>query len=365
MPHYVIDKIVKRSPHLSFLKKNTLLLALHGSRAYGTNVPESDEDFKGISVGSNEHYNGFVNSFEQAELNDPDTVIYEVKKFFKLASDCNPNIMEMLFSATEDQLYVSKLGEIIVDNRDMFLSKRARFSFSGYAISQLKKIKLKRGYLLNPPSKEPLRSDFGLPDQNPIPTNQLTAAKAAINKELDKLNFKFLDHLDNAERIEVRNCVTDLLTEFKIHHEDQYIAMAKKIGFNDNVIEILKQERAYDQAKKEWNNYKSWKQNRNKKRAADEDKFGFNLKHAYHLIRLMRMCKEILTTGKVLVKRPDHEELLAIRKGAWSYEKLVTYAEAMEEEIKILYDTSTLPHKPNLIKLNQMCMNIVECQLNL
>mgnify|MGYP001607055563 CR=1 FL=1 len=47
------------------------------------------------------------------------------------------------------------------------------------------------------------------------------------------------------------------------------------------------------------------------------------LKHAMHLVRLMRMCKEILITCEVVVKRPDREELLAIRNGAWSYYKLI------------------------------------------
>jgi len=44
-----------------------------------------------------------------------------------------------------------------------------------------------------------------------------------------------------------------------------------------------------------------------------EAKFGFDTKHAMHLIRLLRMAREILETGVVHVKRPDAEELSAIR----------------------------------------------------
>jgi len=42
----------------------------------------------------------------------------------------------------------------------------------------------------------------------------------------------------------------------------------------------------------------------------------------------MRICREILSTGQVIVKRPDCDELLAIRDGAWQYERLLSWAEA-------------------------------------
>lgn len=360
--HITVNSIVKRSPHLSFLKTNTMLLSLHGSRAYGTDVEGSDYDYKGIVVAPSEYNFGFLNEFEQAELSEPDTVIYENRKFFKMASDCNPNIMELLFCDESDIVYVNEFGRELLDNRELFLSKRARYSFSGYAVQQLKRLLLHRAYLLNPPKKMPLRSDFGLFERPDIPANQLNAAKAAINKELDRLNFKFLDHLENAERIEVRNCVVDLLNEFKIYHEERYIAMARKIGFDDNVIEILKNERSYDQAKKEWDNYQTWKKNRNEKRASDEAKFGYDCKHALHCTRLTRMAKEILLTGKVNVKREDRKELLAIRRGEWTFDQVIEHAQAIEDELPELYEKSTLPHKPNLNKLNELCIKLIEKQ---
>lgn len=45
MSNNVIDLIIKKSPHMSWLKDGTVLLVRHGSHAYGTNTPESDEDF--------------------------------------------------------------------------------------------------------------------------------------------------------------------------------------------------------------------------------------------------------------------------------------------------------------------------------
>jgi hypothetical protein len=58
-----------------------------------------------------------------------------------------------------------------------------------------------------------------------------------------------------------------------------------------------------------------------------------NSKHASHLVRLMRMGYEILTSGKVIVKRPDAEELLAIKNGAWSFEQVMEYKDMMDNKL--------------------------------
>jgi hypothetical protein len=151
------------------------------------------------------------------------------------------------------------------------------------------------------------------------------------------------------------------LSELKITADEQFAAMARKIGFNDNFIEVMVQERKYSQLKREFDQYQSWKQNRNRKRFELEEKFGYDCKHAYHLVRLLRMCKEMLLTGKVIVKRPDREELLAIRNGAWTYDQLIEYAKTEEKSLDELYlPTQVLPKTPNQIKLDELCVDLVE-----
>lgn len=44
--HNTLELIAKNSPHLSWVKENTILIVKHGSHAYGTNIATSDEDFK-------------------------------------------------------------------------------------------------------------------------------------------------------------------------------------------------------------------------------------------------------------------------------------------------------------------------------
>ncbi len=365
MNHYVIDKIVAGSPHLSWMTRNTVLLVRHGSHAYGTNNAESDEDFKGICIPTKEYFLGSQFKFEQAELNEPDAVIYDLRKFFNLAAACNPNIIEVLHTDACDHLLVDPIGEMILDNKDAFLSKRIKHTFMGYSISQLKRLKTHRRWIMNPPKEPPTRASLGLPEETLIPQDQLAAASAEIQKELDRFQFDFMEELSEPMKILVRGTMSEMLAELKITSEQQWAATARKVGLTDNFIEIMQKERSYKGAKLEWDNFLTWKKTRNKKRFALEDKYGYDTKHAYHLVRLIRMCREILTTGKVIVKRPDAEELLAIRKGAWSYDQLIDFAEGEDAALQELYTSSkALPKTPDFKYLDNLCIKAVEKSLS-
>lgn len=366
--HEVLDIIAKQSPHLAWAQDRTVLLVRHGSNAYGTNTATSDEDFKGIVIPPKEYYLGTVQRLEQIELKAPhlDVVLYEIRKFFNLAMDSNPNLIEVLHTDPADHFIVSPIGQIILDHKDDFLSKKIKHTFSGYAFSQLHRIRLHKRWLLNPPEVPPTRASLGLPEQTLISQDQLMAATAEVQKELDKFQFDFMDDLQESTKIEIRTTVSSMLAELKITAEDHWMAAARKIGLSDNFIQIMQRERQYTSAKREWDQYQNWKKTRNPARAALEEKFGYDTKHAYHLVRLIRMCREVLTTGKVIVKRPDREELLAIRNGAWTYDQLIEFTEKEELELNELYLTSTtLPKVPDRNKLDKLCIELVEKSLSL
>lgn len=100
--------------------------------------------------------------------------------------------------------------------------------------------------------------------------------------------------------------------------------------------------------------------NRNPKRAALEEKHFYDTKHAYHLVRLIRMCKEILETGRVIVKRPDREELLFIRNGGWTYEQLIEYANTINRQLDEICAKSAIPDRPDMKFIDNLCMEIIE-----
>ena len=365
--HPVFDIIAKNSPHLKWARERTVLLVRHGSHAYGTNVATSDEDFKGIVIPPKEYYLGTIHRMEQMELKapNPDLVIYEIRKFFNLAMDCNPNIVEVLHTDPADHFIVDPIGEIILDHKNDFLSKKIKFTFMGYSVAQLKRIKLHKRYLMNPPKAPPTRAELGLPEQTLIPADQMMAASAEVQKELDRFQIDFMEELEESQKIAMRAVMSDMLAELKITANQHWEAAARKIGLSDNLIQVMQREREYTGAKREWDQYQNWRKTRNPARSALEEKYGYDTKHAYHLVRLIRMCREILTTGKVLVKRPDREELLTIRNGAWSYEQLIEFAEREDKELAELYlSTTVLPKTPDKEKLDKLCIELVEKSLS-
>jgi predicted nucleotidyltransferase len=107
------------------------------------------------------------------------------------------------------------------------------------------------------------------------------------------------------------------------------------------------QERAYRGALKHHRDYESWRAKRNPVRAALEESYGYDTKHAMHLCRLLKMGREILAEGEVRVRRPDREWLLGVRRGAMPYEELVDWAEAEVDALPGLVTASALPEEPD------------------
>jgi hypothetical protein len=350
--------------NLPWLKDRTILLVTHGSHAYGLNTPTSDIDLKGVAIPPSEYFLGFQSRFEQAEGKDPyDLVVYDIRKFFNLAAECNPNIIEVLWADESTFRILTPLGRRLVDARARFLSRKARFTFSGYAHAQLKRIQLHHRWLKTPPTHAPTRAEFNLPERTLIPADQLAAAQSAIHKKLEAWNLEDLSGVDPATRLAIQQALAAQLAEMQLSSDQLWQNAARTLGHDENFILLLDRERHYTARQREWEQYQSWKVNRNPKRAELEARFGFDTKHGMHLVRLMKMCKEIMELGHVQVKRPDREELLAIRNGAWTYEQLIAWAEEAEKGMDELYKKSKLPHSPDRKTLDALCVEMVEASL--
>jgi len=107
-----------------------------GSTLYGLNTGASDRDTVGIFIKDEDT---LISTPD--EVSDPtcDTKFYSLKKFMKLASGCNPNILDILFCPRKFIIQTSDSYEYLRKNRHMFISKKAVHTFSGYAYAQIKK----------------------------------------------------------------------------------------------------------------------------------------------------------------------------------------------------------------------------------
>lgn len=351
--------------NLEWLQNNIIFLTIHGSHCYGTNIETSDIDLKGLAIPPKQYFFGYLNKFEQAEFTDPDCVIYDFRKFVQLATDANPNILEILFTDPSDYVIKHPIMDKLLEYRDVFISKRVRWTFSGYAHSQLKKINSHYKWLKNAPTHKPTREEFKLPERTLIPADQLKAAEALISKKLDEWNFNFDVIEKRADRIFLQNKIHNTLSEIVgasmfLESEKLWRQASVFTNVSDNVIEALNKEKAYKSKMREWESYNKWLKERNPERAKLEKEFGYDLKHAMHLIRLMTMCEEILETGKVIVKRPDAQKLLDIRNGKWTYEEVLDWSKKQEEKVSKLYETSKLPREPDRLEIENLCKEIIE-----
>jgi len=352
--------------NLDWIKKNTIYLTIHGSKAYGTNIATSDTDYRGIVIPPKEYYLGLKKNFENYVQNQPDLTVFEMRKFIKLAIDNNPNVLEILFTDPNDHVYIHPLGEKILSFKEEFLSKKCKNTFSGYAVGQLKRIKRHYEWIMNPPKKMPTRKECGLPELTLIPKNQIEAVYAAIRKQLDKWNWHELENVDSSTKIAIQTHFEETLCEIMQWHwsdlDDKiWLSAANQIGLDTNMIDIITKEKVFTSKLKEWNQYQDWLKNRNPERAILEEKYGFDCKHGYHLVRLQRMCLELLEKKLMLVKRPDAQELIDIRNGKWSFEQLLDYSEQMDNKINNLYLTSNaLPANVDEDKVDNICIQIIE-----
>jgi len=279
-----------------FWETNLIYKVVAGSQAYGLDRPESDLDVRGVCIPPKCYLLG-LSDFEQWEQQDDlgDTVIYALTKFVHLALACNPNIIELLYTDPRHVLHIDKYGQRLVEHRSLFLSKQARHTFAGYAISQLRRIQRHHRWLVNPPDHKPTQEEFGgWPVEG---------------------RYKFPDH-------------------------EAY--------------------RAYQAALKHWNQYQTWRKNRNPARAELERRHGYDTKHAMHLLRLLKMGAEILETGQVRVYRPDREWLAAVRNGLLTYEELLELAAAYEARLGQLYGCSSLPEEPDSAAAEALVVELQE-----
>jgi uncharacterized protein len=356
------------------VEPRTILIGLAGSHGYGLSRPESDLDYRGVFIASKNYYLG-LDKVEQKDsgwdtepgifdflTGEKDTVIYELKKFVQLLAGANPNILELLW--LKQYPVKTAVGAYLIQHRQIFLSKRVKHTYSGYAFAQIKKIESHRKWLLDPPQEKPTPEKFGLAAERPLNKEELHA---------------FLEYLYSL----VRGKIEYLAEAQELHQlltgDIDYKGLLKQHNLTDEVLEytqsltnsrgdfikLLQKSQQYQNALREWNAYQSWQTNRNPARAGMEKQSGFDLKHAMHCIRLLRSGLEILRSGEIFVDRQDvgdADELKAILYGDFTYEQVTKIADDLVTELDRAYDNSPLPRNPNLANINHLCVELIEQQ---
>jgi len=241
-------------------EKIELMECYRGSKAHNLYVPPEEEnstddiDLIGVYAYPIQYYLTLEGYHKKKEVEEEwigkfDIVRYEIRKMFYLLSNLNPNVINTLYCRPEDYLKITPAWQMVIDNKDIFLSRdRIYDTFCGYAHSQIKR----------------------------------------------------MTHLS-------------------------------KEGYMG--------EKRYKLVKK----------------------YGYDTKNASHCIRLLRMGIEFLTDGKPVVYRiDDREELLAIKNGEYSLEKVKRMANSLLDKMVVAKNKSSLPVKNNNIQVNKLLFRVME-----
>ena len=316
---------LRTNPRLS---GRIMLLGLSGSYGYGTNREGSDVDFRGVALNLPSDLIGLT-SFEQFEDRTTDTVIYGFNKFVSLLVNCNPNIIELL-GLDDDQYYIrSELGQTLLDNRHLFLSKRAAASFGHFADAQLRRL------------------------QNAIARDSLPQSEReqhilrSVRSALRDFNERQREEERNNTRLYVDAAVTEGLdTEIFLDADLKHYPLRRYTDMMNTLNSVV---RDYDKVGK-----------RNHKK----DDTHLN-KHAMHLIRLFMMGIDILQNEEIRTHRPkeDLTLLMSIRNGDYMEERkmsdrffdmLADYEERFEQAER----ASTLPDTPDMDRIEELVEEI-------
>jgi len=244
----------------SWLPTNLCFETVMGSVAYGVSSDESDVDIYGICLPPKEvvfpHLAGEIfgfgtqlKRFEQWQEHHVaamdkvwDFQVFGIVKFFQLAMENNPNVIDSLFTPRRCVLSSTAVGEYIREHRRDFLHKGAWHKFKGYAYSQLNKIR----------------------------------TKTATGKR--------------AELVEAH---------------------------------------------------------------------GYDVKFAYHVVRLLLEVEQILVDRDIDLER-DREQLKAIRRGEWTLPQLDAWAQEKEKQLEAVYHSSTVPYAPDEALIRSHLMHCLE-----
>lgn len=326
-----IKSLVKSDEYV-FLKDNAhlgdriIMLGLGGSHAYGTNVETSDLDVRGCALNNKEEILTNQN-FEQFVDERTDTTIYAFNKLVSLLCNCNPNTVEMLGLKPEHYLYLSPIGKELLDNKQLFLSKKAAQAFGGYATAQLNKA----ARLVGQAQKE-------------------EHVLNSINNVMADFNERYTPYADDAIKLYID----------KSDKED----MESEIYMDVNLTRYPL--RDYKSMWSEMNNVvkdysKIGKRNQH---AIEHNKLG---KHMMHLIRLYMMCLDILENKEIVTFRSkEHNLLMSIRNGEYLDEnrqpipEFFEMVDEYEKKMKYAKENTDLPEKPDYKRIQEFVMSVNE-----
>ena len=333
---------------------------ISGSRAYGTNTPQSDTDIRYVYILPLDDILGLPHQ-EQVSDDTNDCTGYEIGRFMELLATGNPTVIELLGMPEDVVLYKHPVFDMMLKHKDVFVTKLLKNSMGGYARQQIEKAK-GQDKMMNWEKERMVRKgplDFCYINRNQGGSQPLLDWIAAMNvvdvpqgmcgviTELSQANLA-------AVPVQHMRDIYDLYIDKKGTYTRGLVgddglsntlrSAEVPVGDRPSALMFYNKD-GYSMHCKEYKKYEEWLLKRNDARWVDSQKHGQKIdgKNMLHCKRLLEMSREIASGQGVIVRRANAQDLLKIRRGEVDLQELLDWA---TEEIKVvdaLFEASDLP----------------------
>ena len=380
-----------------FLKDNGLILfeTIVGSQAYGTSTPESDEDRKFVYILPEDFIlgTGYVGQIDITK----DYCGWEIRRFLELLGSNNPTVLELLNSPEDMIQHKDPLFDILIEHKEAFLTKGCKNSFGGYARQQIKKangLDKKQNWEQDKVTRKDLLDFcYVIDGEKSIPWkvwndghyDELFCGLVNVPNARDTyaLFYDSAGDLTHSEKypIEVREERKRILREAgkpmglgykglvkvgdevdgKVNYGISNQLRLSSIPKGENPIcNIIYNKDGYSEHCKAYKEYQEWLEKRNVTRYTEVQGHGQKIdgKNMMHCMRLINMATEIGEGKGIIIRRPDAQELLKIRRGELNLKELLEIANKAIESMDELFDNSGLPDEVPKGLINNLLIQI-------
>jgi len=345
-----------------------------GSHSFGTAIATSDLDIRGVFLNSNRDVFSLFPAPIQVSDDKNDTTYYELRRFIQLALDNNPSVLEFLFCPEDCIRFIKPEWKLFVDNRHLFMSKKAKHTFAGYATAQIKRARGENKWVWQAKdgkyNRKPTLEDFcwfvpnGIVPWKPLHIYDCICEKVP--------NFENLRDLSKCKI----SCFEHLAYTYRLFgsYEGEKIGVfsggkpfPQSISKEDEVNKFLGilivNHDAYEKALKDWQNYNTWLKERNDARWLSQEKgeMDFDSKSMSHCVRLLISGVNILKNGEPIVRLTgkDLDLVRDIRAGKYTYDQIMEIAKNYEEDLNILYQSTTLRNEPDRKAIDELYLKTI------
>lgn len=370
---------------------------IRGSHLYGLNNEDSDVDTSGVYVCTRDEFFGCYGYKPQVSDSHHDNTWFEIGELVRLLLKSNPTVMESLFVPKDKILgQVHPMMQLLIDNRNQFISKQCFNPFFGYAKSQIEKARGLNKKIVNPITVRLTPYDFiytfkgqgstkfsdwltnrglyqehcglvNVPNMHDIygvyyDFGAHIAAHSNWKEDASFLSFAStvlgvtaFSQLGSMAPIGYRGIIETDGNELRLSSiDDKNARPICFISYNQN---------GYSSHCRQYAEYRTWVKERNPKRYESNLHKNYDSKNMMHCFRLMHMASEIAEGKGVILQRTwDRQFLMDVRNHKFDYEEIIERLEEEKAHMNQLMEQSTIREKIDTDFVNQVMIDIRKTQ---